>query len=55
MASNGGAEEHKGKDGGVKKSERDEEDSINQDGSRLKSREACLVSLGEEKSWCDAQ
>lgn len=40
---------------GCEKTERDEEDYINQDGRRLKRREACLVSLGEEKSWCDAE
>lgn len=37
------------------RTERDEEDSINQDGRRLKRREARLVSLGEGESRCDAQ
>lgn len=40
---------------GCEKIERDEADCINQDGRRLKRREACLVLLGEEKSRCDAK
>lgn len=55
MERDGGAQEQEGKGEGVKKAERDEEDYINQDGRRLKRREACLVSLREEKSWCVAQ
>lgn len=40
---------------GWEKAERDEEDYINQDGRRLNRREACLVSLRKERSWCVAQ
>lgn len=39
----------------VKRLKKDEADFINQDGRRLQGRRACLVLLGKEERWCDAQ